>query len=71
MPTFISDNPLPLQHFTIPPILPLLVMAPHPEDFDAIGVTMRFFQKNGNPLYVAVAGTGVNGVEDSFCTLRF
>jgi hypothetical protein len=43
-------------------------MAPHPDDFDAIGVTMRFFQKNGNPLHVAVAGTGVNGVEDSFCT---
>jgi LmbE family N-acetylglucosaminyl deacetylase len=43
-------------------------MAPHPDDFDAIGVTMRFFQKNGNPLHVTVAGTGVNGVEDSFCT---
>jgi LmbE family N-acetylglucosaminyl deacetylase len=64
----ISDHPLPLQHLAVPANLPLLVMAPHPDDFDAIGVTMRFFQKNGNPLYVAVAGTGVNGVEDSFCT---
>lgn len=69
MRTVVSDNPLPLDHYTIPPTHPLLVMAPHPDDFDAIGVTMRFFQNNGNPLYVAVAGTGVNGVEDSFCTL--
>ena len=45
----------------------LLVLAPHPDDFDAIGVTMRFFRHNGNPIRVAVATTGANGVQDSFC----
>jgi LmbE family N-acetylglucosaminyl deacetylase len=45
----------------------LLVLAPHPDDFDAISVTMRFFQQNGNPIQVAVATAGASGVQDSFC----
>jgi len=66
--TVISQNPRPLQAFSFSSALCLLVLAPHPDDFDAIGVTMRFFIENGNPLYVAVATSGVNGVEDSFCS---
>ena len=46
----------------------MLVLAPHPDDFDAIGVTMRYFQENGNSLYVTVATSGASGVEDSFCS---
>jgi LmbE family N-acetylglucosaminyl deacetylase len=29
---------------------------------------MRFFQSNGNPLYVSVATPGARGVEDAYCT---
>ena len=43
----------------------LLVLAPHPDDFDAIGVTLKFLFSNNNPLAVAVAYTG-SGVEDSY-----
>jgi LmbE family N-acetylglucosaminyl deacetylase len=46
----------------------VLVLAPHPDDFDAIGVTMRYFRENGNPLHVAVATSGWSGVEDSYCS---
>ena len=68
MDTIISSNPLPIQTLTISNELPLLVLAPHPDDFDAIGVTMRFFRDNGNPLDVAIATSGSRGVEDSFCS---
>jgi LmbE family N-acetylglucosaminyl deacetylase len=43
----------------------LLVLAPHPDDFDAIGVTLKFLSGNGNPLEVIVASTG-SGVEESY-----
>jgi LmbE family N-acetylglucosaminyl deacetylase len=46
----------------------ILVLAPHPDDFDAIGVTLGYFQEKGNPLYVAVATAGASGVEDGFCS---
>ena len=44
----------------------LLVVAPHPDDFDAMGVTLKFLSDNGNYLHVIVACTG-SGVEDSYC----
>jgi LmbE family N-acetylglucosaminyl deacetylase len=44
----------------------LLLVAPHPDDFDAIGGTLKFLSGNGNPLNVIVACTG-SGVEDSYC----
>ena len=66
--TLMIHNPVPLQSFNFPKALPLLVLAPHPDDFDAIGVTTRFFRENGNPLYVAVVASGSSGVEDSFCS---
>jgi LmbE family N-acetylglucosaminyl deacetylase len=49
----------------IPGSLRLLVMAPHPDDFDAIGVTLRFLVENGNPLHVAVIRTS-SGVDDDY-----
>jgi LmbE family N-acetylglucosaminyl deacetylase len=66
----VIDKPLPLQTFKFPRTLCLLVLAPHPDDFDAIAVTMRFFQHNGNPLHVLVATSGAKGVEDSFCSTQ-
>jgi len=44
------------------------VLAPHPDDLDAIGVTARFLLENGNPLHVVVATAGASGVEDEFCS---
>jgi LmbE family N-acetylglucosaminyl deacetylase len=64
----ISSNAVSLQSLTFPRSLRLLVLAPHPDDFDAIGVTMRVFRENGNPLHVTVATSGASGVEDSFCS---
>ena len=57
-----------LRSLQFPKAAPLLVLAPHPDDFDAIGITMRYFQKNGNPIQLAVATAGASGVPDSFCT---
>ena len=62
------NSPLPIESLNIPKEHSILVLAPHPDDFDAIGVTMRFFRVNGNPLYVMVATSGARGVEDSFCS---
>ena len=45
--------------------LKLLVLAPHPDDFDAIGATLKFLFSNNNPLEVAVACTG-SGVEETY-----
>jgi LmbE family N-acetylglucosaminyl deacetylase len=39
----------------MPPTLNLVVLAPHPDDFDAIGATMKYFHGNGNRIDVAVA----------------
>ena len=65
---FISENASPLQALAISKAITTLVLAPHPDDFDAIGVTMRFFKQNGNLLHLAVATTGAGGVEDTFCS---
>jgi LmbE family N-acetylglucosaminyl deacetylase len=42
-----------------------LVLGPHPDDFDAIGVTLRLLADNGNPLHVGVVRTG-SGVLDTY-----
>jgi len=46
--------------------LKMLVLAPHPDDFDAIGVTLKRLSDSGNPIHVAIASTG-SGVEDAYC----
>jgi LmbE family N-acetylglucosaminyl deacetylase len=61
-----SDPNLNLDALTVPPDLLVVVLAPHPDDFDAIAVTMRFFHKNGNQIEVAVVSSGASGVEDGF-----
>lgn len=47
--------------------LKLLVIGPHPDDFDAIGVTLRYFKEIGNPIEVGVVRSG-SGVEDTYCS---
>ncbi|MFA6561670.1 MAG: PIG-L family deacetylase [Verrucomicrobiia bacterium] len=51
-----------------PAELRLFVLAPHPDDFDAIAVTLRFFQQNGNPIHLAVVSGSASGVLDEFCS---
>jgi len=57
--------PRPIGGLAWPAGLRVLVLAPHPDDFDAIGVTMRFFQQAGHAIEVVVARTG-GGVEDCY-----
>lgn len=63
----VGDRPLNMRQWALPPApLILVVLAPHPDDFDAIGVTLRFFQQRGDTIHLAVLTTGASGVEDGF-----
>ena len=64
---FKPGMPVFLHALQVPKELVMLVLAPHPDDFDEIGITMRFFRDNGNAIYVAVLSSGAGGVEDGFC----
>ncbi len=57
--------PCSLEGVAIPPALRVCVLAPHPDDFDAIAVTLRRLRENGNPIELGVAPTG-GGVLDTF-----
>jgi len=65
---FGDDRPVFLDSLRIPDNLTVLVLAPHPDDFDEIGVTLRYLQDNGNTIYVDVLSSSASGVENSFCT---
>ena len=56
-----------LEHLEIPPELRILVLAPHPDDFDVIAVTLRRLRHQGNPIHLAVLTSGASGVEPGFC----
>jgi LmbE family N-acetylglucosaminyl deacetylase len=64
---FRGSRPLRLQQLRLPSELRVAVLAPHPDDFDAIAVTLCHFRDNGKPIAVAVATGGASGVEDGFC----
>ena len=64
---FKGKRPISLHTVQIPQNLRILSFAPHPDDFDEIGITMRLFKENANPIHVGVIGSGANGVDDSFC----
>lgn len=50
----------------LPSALRILVLAPHPDDFDAIAVTLRHFHQRGDKIHLAVLTNGASGVEDGF-----
>jgi len=62
---FLGRSPRSILQISIPPNLCVLVLAPHPDDFDSIGVTLRYLLNNGNSINLGVARTG-SGVQDSF-----
>jgi LmbE family N-acetylglucosaminyl deacetylase len=47
--------------------LRLLVLAPHPDDFDAVAVTLRFFRERDCGIRLVVASSSASGVEDGYC----
>lgn len=61
-----KNHPLNLARLSLPSPLTLVVLAPHPDDFDAIGVTLRFFHQRGDTIHLAVLTSGASGVEDGF-----
>ncbi|MES2026982.1 MAG: PIG-L family deacetylase [Pseudomonadota bacterium] len=58
--------PLNLYQLSLSSPLTLVVLAPHPDDFDAIAVTLRYFHQRGDTIHLAVLTTGASGVEDGF-----
>ena len=46
------------------------VMAPHPDDFDAIGVTMRRLHEGGSVITLAVLTRGTSGVDNEYAAAR-
>jgi len=64
-----KDGPLFLNSMNIPKEFRILVLAPHPDDFDAIGISMRHFRDNGNEIFLFVLSSGASGIEDNFLTL--
>ena len=46
----------------------VLVLAPHPDDFDAIGVTMLRLRDRGCRIDLAVLTSGASGVLEGFCS---
>jgi len=63
-----GERPLRLDSVKWPSDLRVLVLAPHPDDFDAIGVTLRILRDNGNPIHVVVVCSSASGVQDEFCS---
>src|SRR3569832_2667646 len=59
-------RPLFLNDLALPAPLVIVVLAPHPDDFDAIGVALRLLQLQVHLIHVAVLTTGVNGVVDGW-----
>ncbi len=59
MPVFLDD-------IVVPAELNIAVLAPHPDDFDAIAITMKRLSDNGNRIDVAVLTSAASGVADGF-----
>lgn len=65
--TFSNMNrPARLDEVALSPAWRVMVLAPHPDDFDAVGVTMRLFKDNGNSIFVAVVSGSASGVLDEY-----
>ena len=63
---FSGPRPLMMQEIAFPIPLRIAMLAPHPDDFDAVAVSMRLLQRRGHEIHVAVLTSGASGVEDGF-----
>jgi len=59
-----GNDPAPIDSIGLSPALRLLVLAPHPDNFDAIAITLRYLQSRGNDIHLAVLSGGSKGVQD-------
>jgi LmbE family N-acetylglucosaminyl deacetylase len=59
-------RPICLSGPDIPAGISVLVMAPHPDDFDEVAVTLRRIVAAGGRLRLAVMSSSANGVEDGY-----
>jgi LmbE family N-acetylglucosaminyl deacetylase len=64
---FSGRRPLRLDILDLPKSWRLCVLAPHPDDFDTVGMTLRHFANRGHDIRLLVLSLSPNGVEDSFC----
>lgn len=60
-------RPIDIQKFDPPPGLRIWIPAPHPDDFDAIALTLRFLQQHQAQIFLDVVSPSSSGVEDGFC----
>ena len=63
---FPPHRPLQLPDLTLPAKSSIVMLAPHPDDFDAIAITMRHLHRQGHQIHLAVLTSGANGVEDGW-----
>jgi LmbE family N-acetylglucosaminyl deacetylase len=57
---------IPIPNIAWPAAMRLLVLAPHPDDFDEVAVTLRWFHERGHALRLLVVSGSSSGVLDSF-----
>jgi LmbE family N-acetylglucosaminyl deacetylase len=65
-PLLATGRPQSLRALVLPAPLNVLVLAPHPDDFDAIALTLRHLHDQGHAVHVAVLTAGASGVDDGF-----
>lgn len=58
--------PFDLRTLQLPEVRRILVLAPHPDDFDAVALTLRYFHDRGADIRLAVLTNGASGVEDDY-----
>lgn len=61
-----GSGPHSLRDLGFPRPLVIQVLAPHPDDFDAIALSLRHLHQQGHALHVAVLTTGASGVDPGF-----
>jgi len=59
-------KPASISSTTFPAGMRVMFIGPHPDDFDANGLTLRYLRDGGSELRVLVVSGG-SGVEDSYC----
>ena len=65
-PHFPLHRPFLLPELALPTKSSIVMLAPHPDDFDAIAITMRHLHQQGHEIHLAVLTSGANGVEDGW-----
>ncbi len=67
---FSGKRPFKFENIPFPSSLKVAVIAPHPDDFDAIAASLRILHLNGNCIELLVLTSGDSGVEDAYAEAR-